>query len=211
VKTRLVPPLAPADAELLYRAFLLDSLDLYSRLRPEVEPVLYLADGDDIEPMRELLAGDGVIDGSLEIRAQRGDGLGERLESAFAEAFEDGCPAACAIGTDHPTLPLEHVRSAFAAMNDHDLAIGPAADGGYYLIAMRAPAPELFAGMPYSTADLYEATTSLAVERRMRILRLPQWYDVDDAESLRRLWSDRALLPPGSRTRAALDALQSKI
>lgn len=211
MKTRLAPHLTPDDAALLYRAFLLDALELYLSLRPSIEPVLYLGNGDDIERMREIINEDGRIEGKLAIRAQQGEGLGERLERAYAAAFAEGASAACAIGTDHPTLPLEYITRAFAAMDEHDLAIGPADDGGYYLLAMRRLHPELLRDMPYSTSELYGAMLALVEELRLRILQLPAWYDVDDAASLLRLWDDRASLPKGSRTEAALERLADRV
>lgn len=198
VKTRLVPPLTYERAAMLYRAFLLDALDLYASLRPAVEPVLYLAGAGDVEPMRAMLR--GTVNDAIDIRVQFGATLGERLERAFCEAFEEGCSAACAIGTDHPTLPLDHVRLAFGSLRGHDVVIGPADDGGYYLLALAEPRPRLFAGMPYSTSALYDAVLSAIHECGLRLHELPVWYDVDDAASLRRLIGDRALLPPDSRT-----------
>jgi rSAM/selenodomain-associated transferase 1 len=213
VKTRLSPPLAPEEAALLYRAFLLDALDLYATLRPAVEPVLYLADGDDIDAMRELIgemksAGEGS---GMEIRIQRGSTLGERLHNAFADAFRNGCDMACAIGTDHPTLPLDYIRHAFDAIADHDIAIGPADDGGYYLLALREPNEAIFRDMPYSTASLFDATLSRASSLGMRVATLPLWYDVDDRESFIRLVDDSALLPPGSRTGALLHDFEERV
>ena len=207
VKTRLSPPLDPGDASRLYRAFLLDALDLYARLAPAIEPVLLLADERDVEAMRSLLEEEGITSDALRIGAQRGSGLGDRLKSAFDDAFASGAGAACAIGTDHPTLPIEYVTAAFDAVMGHDLAIGPADDGGYYLLALREPHDELFDGMPYSTADLFAATLGSADASGLLTLELPLWYDVDDAESLARLRADRAMLPAGSRTASMLDAL----
>lgn len=210
MKTRLAPDLSHEIAATLYRAFLLDAIDLYASLVPEAEPVLYLTDGRDLEPMRELML-QTAHPGAVGIRVQRGDGLGERLELAFEEAFADGCTAACAIGTDHPTLPLGYVRDALASVGaadaPYDLAVGPADDGGYYLIAMNSPHPELFRGMPYSTPGLYAAIMAVARSGRLHALELPLWYDVDDAASLRRLLADRSLLMPGSRTSGVLDLL----
>jgi rSAM/selenodomain-associated transferase 1 len=208
VKTRLSPPLAPEDGARLYRAFLLDALDLYGSLSPSIEPVLLLADERDVEPMRLLLGEEGASR-AMTIGAQRGEALGERLINAFADAFAGGASAACAIGTDHPTLPLEYVVDAFDALAGHDLAIGPADDGGYYLLALRERRDELFERMPYSTAALFAATMSAAAALALSTLTLPLWYDVDDGASLARLRSDRALLPAGSRTARVLDELDN--
>ncbi|MBS1914556.1 MAG: glycosyltransferase [Bacteroidetes bacterium] len=231
VKTRLVPSLDPESAMRLYRAFLLDALDAYVLLRPAIEPFVYVADAADLPQMKELLRGDAGsrndqlgVEGSdgragemgsapapIEVRPQSGAGLGERLASAFAEAFADGAPAACAIGTDHPTLPSGYIRDAFAALGSHDLVLGPADDGGYYLIGMRAPHPEIFAGMPYSTGDLYAATSAAARLNGLDPFELPPWYDVDDAASLLRLEADRGLLPAQSRTRTMLAGLEERL
>ncbi|MEO5928597.1 MAG: TIGR04282 family arsenosugar biosynthesis glycosyltransferase [Candidatus Kapaibacterium sp.] len=201
VKTRLAPPLAPEEAARLYGAFLLDALDAYRALDPAIEPVLYVANFDDIEPMRQF-AGDGI-----DIRAQRGATLGERLHAAFTEAHDDGAVAACAIGTDHPTLPAEYILEGIGALRDDEMAIGPADDGGYYLLALRGPREELFRDMPYSTPELFEATLAMARRIGMRTHLLPVWYDVDDRDSLLRLDGDRSLLAEGSRTGLMLDLL----
>lgn len=207
VKTRLVPPLTYQEATALYRAFLQDALEMYTGLSPEIEPVLYLA-GGETEEVRDLL---GTSARSIEIRVQSGAGLGERLENAFREAFDEGCPAACIIGTDHPTLPLGNVRRAFSEIVDADLVIGPADDGGYYLICLQEPHPELFRNMPYSTDRLYEQTVRTARERSLRTVELPLWYDVDDEASLRRLWQERSLLEPGSGTWSVLSHLAERL
>lgn len=223
VKTRLVPMLGADAAAMLYRAFLLDAVEAYAALRPAIEPVVYVADPGDLDAMRELLAAECRIDGlPVEVRAQRGTTLGERLIAAFAEAFADGSPVACAIGTDHPTLPTRYVEHAFVAMIDVEetadaaagevgMAIGPAEDGGYYLLALRAEGPELFRDMPYSTPALYMATLNAAHAHGIRPLELPMWYDVDDAATLLRLWDDRGMLAPESRTAQALVELPGAI
>jgi rSAM/selenodomain-associated transferase 1 len=204
VKTRLVPPLTYPEATDLYRAFLRDAVDAYLALSPLVEPILYLAGGDEDEA-RELLGR------SIEVRRQIGSGLGERLERAFDDAFADGCRSACVIGTDHPTLPIGNVRSAVREIDAADLVVGPADDGGYYLLCLRGPQPALFRGMPYSTNELYSATMGAARALGLRTVELPVWYDVDDEASLRRLWRERELLEEGSRTREILAGLADRL
>ena len=93
----------------------------------------------------------------------RGD-LGARLESAFAAAFADGATAVLAMGTDCPGLTTDRLRAALAALAASDLVLGPATDGGYYLIGLARPAPELFAGVPWGTERVLAATLARAGE-----------------------------------------------
>lgn len=198
VKTRLSPPLSPQDAADLYRAFLLDAIQSYLTLPAPIEVVIYLGSETDIPAMEQLLADSGC--GGLPIRAQRGAGLGERLEHALAEAFREGIARACVVGTDHPTLPLRLLLQGFVGLAAAQAVVGPATDGGYYLIGMNRMISELLRGMPYSTERLLEQTLLATEIHHVPLQQLPPWYDVDDAESLAQLYADRALLPPGSRT-----------
>lgn len=192
VKTRLVPPLSHDEAATLYTAMLCDSLRGYRSL-PDVEPFLFVADPDDREPLGRLLREHGVIADAadLPIRAQRGDDLGERLAAAFAEIFAEGPGPVAAIGTDHPSLPLAYLSDLFAALADHDLALGPAEDGGYYAVGLGKPQPELFREMPWSTPELFGRTRERAGRLGLRTAILPEWYDVDDERTLRRLMEEK--------------------
>lgn len=205
VKTRLAPTLSYDDAALLYRAFLLDAIATYGPL-DGLEPVLYMAAGEDVEPMRVLLDELGLAPG-MPIRAQQGSTLGDRLENAFADAFAEGCDAAGAIGTDHPTLPVAFITRAFDAIAARDVVIGPSIDGGYYLIVMKAHHPELFRSMPYSTAELCRRTAEAARGLSLGTELLDAWYDVDDAGSLAALWNHRALVYGSGYTAAELERL----
>lgn len=191
VKTRLVPPLSHHEAAVLYTAMLCDSLRGYRSL-PQVEPSLFVADPDDCEPLGRLLREQGVIDapGDLPIRAQRGNDLGERLSAAFADMFAEGPGPVAVVGTDHPSLPLAYLSDLFAALADHDLALGPAEDGGYYAMGLGRPQPELFREMPWSTPELFGRTLERAGTLAMRTAILPEWYDVDDERTLRRLMEE---------------------
>ncbi len=212
VKTRLVPPLTPEGACALYRAFLLDALDQYAGFRADgIQPVLYVANADDIDAMRELLGDTREGAAGWLIRPQHPGTLGDRLESAFAEAVADGCPRACAIGTDHPTLPGEYVKAAFEVLDSNDAVIGPAEDGGYYLLATSGLRPELLRGMPYSTPALCGALLAAAQVAGLAVEELPMWYDVDDAESLARLLAERSRLAPDGRTMGVLETVTAGI
>lgn len=198
VKTRLSPPLSSEDAADLYRAFLLDAILDYRTLPFPIETVIYLGSETDIPAMELLLASVGCT--GVEIRPQWGGGLGERLEHALTEAFNEGISRACVVGTDHPTLPLRLLLQGFVGLSAASAVIGPATDGGYYLIGMNRMIPELLHGMPYSTNKLFEQSVQAAEIHQIPVLQLPSWYDVDDAASLAQLFADRALLRPNSHT-----------
>lgn len=209
VKTRLVPPFTFEEAAALYRAFLLDAVGILRALDPMIEPVLYITDAEEIGSMRELISECG--EDPVQIRVQQGAELGDRLLNAFSDAFEDGRTRVCAIGTDHPTLPTDYINEGFHALCQHDLTIGPADDGGYYLIGMRSMRPEIFQGMPYSQPGLYERTMRKGAELDLDVYTLPLWYDVDDLQSLRRLYAERGKLPEGSRTETLLRSMEGRI
>jgi uncharacterized protein len=207
VKTRLVPPLDHAAATALYRAFLLDSIERWS-VAGAYETVVCVADARDVDPMRRLIADElAPIAPHIAVRAQEGDDLGTRLLRAFEEALVDGCDRVCAIGSDHPTLPVPMLQSAFDRTNGEDVVVGPTDDGGYWLIGMQRAHAELLEGMPYSTAELCDATRARAGALGLSLRELGRWYDVDGVADLERLWRDREGAPPGRRTLAALDRI----
>jgi rSAM/selenodomain-associated transferase 1 len=172
VKTRLIGDLTAAEAAALHAAFLEDLVD---RLR-EGDFELRLAWALDAED--ELPAG-GV--------RQQGDDLGERLYRALSEGARDGF-SVMALGSDHPTLPLALVHEAFERLErGAEVVLGPAEDGGYYLIALRSDTvdPDLFRDIPWSTDRVLSATLERC--RRLAVELLPPAADVDTPEDLRRL------------------------
>jgi rSAM/selenodomain-associated transferase 1 len=209
VKTRLIGDLTAAEAARLHAAFLDDVL---ARLQ-----------GGDFE-----LQIAWALDPEVEVPAspvpgvrQRGSDLGERLYRALSEAAAagDGAGAVAAVGSDHPTIPLELVHRAFAMVEaGADVALGPAEDGGYYLIALRAGAvvPRLFADVAWSTEQVLPATLERCRELGLRVELLPMASDVDTPDDLRRLAARLAVSDLGCpRTRDLLIELgfvpQSKI
>lgn len=204
VKTRLSTTLAPDDTLRLYRAFLLDAVESALSIHPSVVPQVLVADRADVSPMKHLLADEGFV--GVEVSAQSAGDLGVRLNNAFATAFDGGAGSVCAVGTDHPTLPAEYLRQAFRALDRTDVALGPADDGGYYLIAARYPVPRLLLDMPYSTSDLALQVRRRAVAAGISLTELPPWYDVDDAHGLENLARDLSLA--GARTREVFCALR---
>ncbi|HEY0511277.1 MAG TPA: TIGR04282 family arsenosugar biosynthesis glycosyltransferase [Thermoanaerobaculia bacterium] len=200
VKTRLIGDLTAAQAAALHAAFLEDLLD---RLRQgEFELRLAWA----LDPGEAMPA--GPVDG---VR-QRGRDLGERLYRALAEAAaEAGAGSVAALGSDHPTLPVELVHRAFEKIESGaDVVLGPAEDGGYYLIALRAGAvaPRLFAEIAWSTDRVLPATLERCRELGLAVELLPAASDVDTPEDLRRLAARMAADDLGCpRTRDLLGSL----
>lgn len=113
--------------------------------------------------VREWL--DGV--GRVELRPQGGTGLGERLVHAFARHFADGARRAVIVGTDCPGVDRRHVTEAFAALDAHDVVLGPTQAGGVYLIGLREPQPSLFRGVHWSSAAVRSQLKARAADARL--------------------------------------------
>ncbi len=204
VKTRLTPPLTPADAADLYAAFLGDALAGFVGLGVDVR--LYLPASGAAMPA-------GLVPPGVTLCVQRGDGLGARMDAALNETLASGAGQAVVIGTDHPTLPLAHVSAAFDALAEPGtVAVGPTEDGGFYLLGLDRPRPALFDGMTYSHASVCAETCARAEADGARLHVLPAWVDVDDAPSLARLVAEwQSGVPVGARTAAALTRLGGRL
>ncbi|GAB2871903.1 TIGR04282 family arsenosugar biosynthesis glycosyltransferase [Hymenobacter ruber] len=110
--------------------------------------------------------------------------LGARMTAAFAAAFEAGAGRVAIIGTDCPGLRDTHLTQAFALLETNDLVLGPATDGGYYLLGLRQPRPELFQNKTWSTDSVLADTLADAGRLGLRVAFLPTLRDVDDADDL---------------------------
>jgi rSAM/selenodomain-associated transferase 1 len=118
--------------------------------------------------------------------AQEGQDLGDRMAGAFARSFELGMDKVVLIGTDCPTLQSQHLNEAFEALTHSDLVLGPATDGGYYLIGMKRRADYLFEGISWSTSQVLTETLNVASQHGLTTTLLQELNDIDTSEDWER-------------------------
>jgi rSAM/selenodomain-associated transferase 1 len=195
VKTRLVPPLTPEGASDLAEAMLRDAVERCSACGG-FRTVLWFAPASEEAWFRSAFPG-------LELRPQRGEGLGARLASAFEEGLGAGAAATLvAIGSDQPLVSTERIEAAHAALEDGaDLVLGPDAGGGYYLVGLRAPSSSLFTEVPMSAPGMCAETVRRAESLGLAVHLLERGYDVDVQADLERLRSDLVRLRAPGRAR----------
>ncbi len=117
---------------------------------------------------------------------QRGKDLGERMLNAFKWLFNQGYKKVILIGSDSPDIPLSYIKEAFSRLDTRELVLGPAEDGGYYLIGLKAPIDSLFKNIRWGSSQVLRDTIKIAEIEGITYSLLPQWYDIDDVESLKR-------------------------
>jgi rSAM/selenodomain-associated transferase 1 len=209
VKTRLSPPLSPDQAMQMGAGFLRDiteNLALAARSAPIDAFVAYAPAGDaglfdgHLASGTRLLLADGAIEAPPGV-----SGFGCCLLQTIDTLLVQGYGAACVLNADSPTLPTELLlRLAGLLAADGDRAVlGPAEDGGYYVLGMKARHPMLFADIAWSTGQVAEQTRARARRIGLAMSELPPWYDIDDVSSLHRLLQ---AAPDGSLTPYAAPA-----
>lgn len=185
VKTRLARDLGAAAAADLYRRIAERVLRGSAPAGDEYLRTVAFAPADARDEIAAWLPGE-------ELRAQRGGDLGERMAAAFADAFAAGSRRVALAGSDVPELTRERVGEAFSALDGHDMALGPAADGGYYLVALARPRPALFEGVAWSTERVLAETLERAAAAGLRVRLLGTLRDVDTPEDARRFEEEEA-------------------
>ncbi|MBC5799183.1 MAG: TIGR04282 family arsenosugar biosynthesis glycosyltransferase [Candidatus Eremiobacteraeota bacterium] len=204
VKTRLVPPLTPPQAAQLAGAFIADlaeRLAVLARALDATAAVFYTP----FDAANDIAA----LVGDLRQEPQRGCDLGERLTSMLRTLGGEGFEHVAVVGSDAPTLPEATIVRAFAALEDADIAIVGAEDGGYVLLALGGLHVALFEAIPWSTPSVYAVTLEQARRAGLRVVELPPWWDVDDGASLERLRRELAAAGDSTsapRTRTMLEA-----
>lgn len=179
VKTRLVPHFTAAEAADLFRCFLQDRIKEMSRLKGIDLAVAFTP--ADAKTTFAGMAGNG-----FQLFAQEGENLGQRLSNIFIDQLALGYDAVSIIDSDTPDLPAAIVEQSFQILvsGEADAVYGPCDDGGYYLVGMRRPHPELFADIPWSTRSVLKITLERAHALGIKTKLLPGWNDLDTVEDL---------------------------
>ncbi|NML65581.1 glycosyltransferase [Hymenobacter sp. RP-2-7] len=180
VKTRLAADIGPVAALATYRELL--ALTATAVAAAQLPATVWLAEAptppaSPAQPRPEWVG--------LPWRVQPpAASLGERMRYAFAEAFAAGAARVLIIGTDCPGLTATVLQQACDLLATHDVVVGPATDGGYYLLAMKHLHDDLFANKQWSTATVLADTLADATRLNLRVAQLPTLADVDAARDL---------------------------
>ena len=179
VKTRLIPALGAEISTLIYKQMTEHTLEQARTLRflRSISIEVWFAGGSDSQ-MKDWLGDD------LDYQSQSTGDLGDRLSYAVQMAISKGSDSVVIIGTDCPDLDTETLDLGFRALQQGDLVLGPANDGGYYLIGLKRFIPELFSGIPWSTSEVLQETVKNSEKLGLKISYLPYLTDVDTAKDL---------------------------
>ncbi len=179
VKTRLGVVIGNEASARLHGAFLADLAQTIS----DYDAIGFLAyAGDPNHPGFDAVRAAGLT------FVGQGDGdLGTRLTNVIGDLFKRGHDAVITIGSDSPTLSSAHFDEALDALSKHDVYLGPSFDGGFYLIAMKAPTAAPFQGITWSTERVAQETVQACRSAGLDVTLGQWWYDVDEIEDLQRL------------------------
>lgn len=178
-KTRLIPTLGAKGAATLHRQMTEYTLSKVREFQNNHHiSVEVCFTGGNLSLMQHWLGSDMIYQ-------PQGEGdLGSRIVRSLAVAFQDSIERVVVIGTDCPSLSTQLLQKAFYQLHSHNLVIGPAIDGGYYLIGLNCLIPELFTGINWGTEEVFQTTINIAKKLELSIAYLPQLADIDRPEDL---------------------------
>jgi hypothetical protein len=186
VKTRMIPPLSPEAAAELSLCFIRDALKAALKVK-EVERYLFFA------PERARAFYEEIAPRGFNLIPQQGENLTERCAHSIIEAFERGHTQMVQMGTDTPQTAPEDIEAAFAVLDDHDMGIGPARDGGYYLLSLAQPAVGIYDKVVMGRETVFDEMMANAARLGLSVRTLPEWTDADTYEDLLSLRRDPAI------------------
>lgn len=179
VKTRLIPALGPEGATALHRRLVLRTLRTAEAWRAAADAELEIRfDGGNEEAMRHWLGN------AWRYRPQGDGNLGERMARAFEESFLEGSTATILIGSDCPALKATSLATAFDSLGHYRATLGPANDGGYYLLGLTQPAPTLFRDIAWGTNTVFAESLQILERMEMPPFLLERLDDVDRPDDL---------------------------
>ena len=175
VKTRLTTHITAEEAAELYRAFVIDSVDLVRKSNADMRVIAHTPAecAETISSMVPNLA-------DFLLWPQRGKNLGDRMTTALLRSFEQGCERTVIIGSDTPSLPPHCIDVALSRLEETEVVIGRSVDGGYYVVGQRAGEVRLFERIQWSTGRVLEQSLECLGDISMSVLH--PWYDVDTVE-----------------------------
>lgn len=177
-KTRLIPHLGAKQAATLQRRMtehiVIHLQTLQSQSAAAIE--IHFA-GGTLPSMQQWLGTD------LTYQPQTGGDLGQRLHHVFERGLQT-FQRLVVIGADCPSITPEHLKTAFRRLQTHDVVVGPADDGGYYLIGLRRQCAELFQDMPWGTPQVFEQTVAIARRLQLSLATLETLSDIDRPQDL---------------------------
>jgi rSAM/selenodomain-associated transferase 1 len=181
VKTRLATTVGEEPACQLYAAFLTDLTERFRKLPVRRFLGYAPADADTAAYFHQIGKDD------YHLWPQPETDLGERMFAFFADHLRHPGDCAVLIGSDSPTLPESYVTTAFQLLEHAEVVLGPAADGGYYLVGMTHPANDIFQDIAWSEPTVLQRTTERISAMSLKLAILPVWYDVDALADLQLL------------------------
>ncbi len=187
-KTRLCPPLEPVEAAKLYEALLWDTINLAAGIEA-VDLAIAVTPPESIDYFKGIAPAKTIL-----IPVACGD-IGECLTLGLGELLAKGYDRVLALNSDGPSLPQEYIQLAIRHLDHNDLVLGPAEDGGYYLIGFKKIYPDLFKNINWSTNQVFDQTLQSAEQMNLCVHLLPAWYDVDTSADIQRLQDELETLP----------------
>ena len=183
VKTRLTARISPQEAAEFHRLCLIEAWNKLSSVAA-TEHFLY-CDIHDAE-LERMAATD-------RFRLQRGADLGEKMRHCLEELLSDGYRKVLIVGSDSPTLLIEHITSAIEALEIADVVLGPCEDGGFYLVGARKADARMFDAVTWSDGETRAQTVRAVKAVGLSVAEVGEWYDVDEPSDLDRLEADPSL------------------
>lgn len=180
VKTRLAAEIGDELAAEVYRYFIAQTFASVESLTEATRFVAFTP-GEKAAEFQRMFPGEQRWFAQI-----NSPDFGVRLRYAMQTTLQQNFERVITIGSDSPSLPPAYLKEAAEALTTNDLVLGPAEDGGYYLIGLKSAPTELFEGIAWSTEKVLQQTLAAAQRLGLRVHLLPEWYDVDDLPALHR-------------------------